>query len=308
MAKIKRRRIAASLEAGVLFQSDHTCCICRQRGKDVQIHHIDENSSNNSADNLAVVCLDCHSLVSGGRGLGKTYKRGEVRHYKRAWEKHVQNVRGIHKPRINYKKELVSQIDLIVCEILASRSDLRRVKGLLRVLYELHLWRGGPEINKKIVEGMSHLALMSGLDSGPLAALVAEKLWELCWHFVGPKDVSMNRNDANEVLGCVRALNALSYFTCANSHDKKNIQPILFSCERLFQIGLWYSNKRISNEVTKGYEQAIRGCYTDKKHLEFGFGRQAIRTSIRRLRKSILEIKPRWSAEMTRLEKLLSFR
>ena len=42
------------------------------------------------AENLAVVCLDCHSLVSGSRGLGKKYKPGEVRRYTRAGEKFVE--------------------------------------------------------------------------------------------------------------------------------------------------------------------------------------------------------------------------
>jgi len=41
--------------------------------KDVQIHHIDGTPGNSHLANLAVVCLDCHSLVSGTRGLGRQY-------------------------------------------------------------------------------------------------------------------------------------------------------------------------------------------------------------------------------------------
>ena len=156
---LKRVPIPVSIEERVLFDSDHTCCICRTKGKDVQIHHVDGKRDNNVAENLAVLCLDCHSRVSGSRGLGKQYKAGEVRRYKRAWEKFVEGTRRIHNPKIGYKKELVSQIDLIVCEILASKNDIRRVRSLLQVLYELRVWRGGPEVNKKIIEGLEQDAL-----------------------------------------------------------------------------------------------------------------------------------------------------
>src|SRR5262245_53249948 len=210
----KRIRIPASVDEQVLFSSDHTCCICRTKGKDVQIHHIDSKPHNNAPANLAVVCLDCHSVVSGSRGLGKKYKAGEVRRYKRAWEKFVEGTRRINNPKIAYKKELVSQIDLIVCEILASKNDIRRVKNLLQVLYELRLWRGGSEINKKIIEGLAHLATMSGLESNLVGGELAQTIYEMCWHFAGPHLVSMGNEEAKEVLGGVDALNNLFFFTC----------------------------------------------------------------------------------------------
>ena len=56
--------------AKVLFFSDRTCCVCNIPGKPVQIHHIDENPSNNLIDNLCVLCLDCHNdtMIKGGFG------------------------------------------------------------------------------------------------------------------------------------------------------------------------------------------------------------------------------------------------
>ncbi len=53
-----------------MFASDSTCCVCRERGKAVQVHHIDEDPSNNTPANLAVLCLECHNQtqVSGGFG------------------------------------------------------------------------------------------------------------------------------------------------------------------------------------------------------------------------------------------------
>jgi hypothetical protein len=54
----------------VLFRSARTCCVCNERRRAVQIHHIDEVPSNHATENLAVLCLDCHNdtLISGGFG------------------------------------------------------------------------------------------------------------------------------------------------------------------------------------------------------------------------------------------------
>jgi hypothetical protein len=64
----------------------HRCCICHEPRKHVQIHHIDGNPSNNEWENLAVLCVDCHSLVTGDQGFGKKYSEREVKLYKSNWE------------------------------------------------------------------------------------------------------------------------------------------------------------------------------------------------------------------------------
>jgi hypothetical protein len=53
-----RPRIPEEIEVTVLFDNDHTCCVCRQYHKDVQLHHIDGDNRNNDQSNLAVLCLD----------------------------------------------------------------------------------------------------------------------------------------------------------------------------------------------------------------------------------------------------------
>lgn len=70
----------------LMFINRHTCCICHTPRRHVQVHHIDGNSSNNSIENFAVLCLDCHSIVTGDEGLGRRYTPGEVSNYKRNWE------------------------------------------------------------------------------------------------------------------------------------------------------------------------------------------------------------------------------
>ena len=46
------------------------------------------NPGNNDSDNLAVLCRDCHSRVTGDEGLGRRYSKLEVKKYKRSWEAH----------------------------------------------------------------------------------------------------------------------------------------------------------------------------------------------------------------------------
>lgn len=300
----RRHRIPSRVRQEVLFRSNHTCCICRDRGRDVQIHHIDSNRTNNSPDNLAVVCLDCHSRITGARGLGQRFTSGEVRQYKRSWEQQVLASRRIHRPILRYRKELISQIDLMICEVLASSRDSSRCKALLDQLYELYLWRGNREIEQKILEGLSHLALMSGLGDGRLAGMVAEQLWQLCWHFVGPQDVPMNATDLRKVLGCIDALETLSTFNCEFGHSRKAAQATADHAEHFFEIGLWYARRRIANAVISLYEKGLHACYT-RNRLEFRHGYRILRRSIRRNRRVLLSQQPLWLYQRRRFDRLL---
>jgi hypothetical protein len=84
-----RVEIPAEVAALVLFQSDRTCCVCRERGKPVQLHHIDENSANSIADNLAVLCFDCHHLTQIRGGFDRKLDAAQVKLYKESWNEAV---------------------------------------------------------------------------------------------------------------------------------------------------------------------------------------------------------------------------
>jgi len=84
MTKI-RTPIPADIAAEVMFNSDSTCCICQERGKVVQIHHIDEDPSNNSIDNLSVLCLHCHNDTQVKGGFGRKLNAPLVLKYRDEW-------------------------------------------------------------------------------------------------------------------------------------------------------------------------------------------------------------------------------
>ena len=75
--------------AAILVAADRTCCVCRIGGKAVQLHHIDEDPSNASPENFAVVCLECHNETQMRGGFGRKLNAAQVRRYRNEWNNAV---------------------------------------------------------------------------------------------------------------------------------------------------------------------------------------------------------------------------
>lgn len=84
MAKA-RTNIPVDLAAEVMFASDSTCCVCRERGKALQLHHVDEDPSNNISQNLALLCLECHNDTQLRGGFGRSLNAALVIRYRDEW-------------------------------------------------------------------------------------------------------------------------------------------------------------------------------------------------------------------------------
>lgn len=80
-----RTPITAELVADAMFASDSTCCVCRERGKAVQVHHVDENPAHNRLENLAVLCLECHNETQLRGGFGRKLRAPLVIKYRDEW-------------------------------------------------------------------------------------------------------------------------------------------------------------------------------------------------------------------------------
>jgi hypothetical protein len=85
MVKKRRIPIPDDIAAEILFLSDRTCCICNTRGKQVQIHHIDENPANNNINNLSVLCFDCHDQTMIKGGFGRKLEANQIIKYCNEW-------------------------------------------------------------------------------------------------------------------------------------------------------------------------------------------------------------------------------
>jgi hypothetical protein len=292
MGKI-RLPVPTDLADEVLYRNDHTCCICNEPRKHVQIHHIDGNPNNGSMANLAVVCLDCHSRVTGVQGLGRRYGSGEVRRYKSAWEQIVLYRRSKYKPPTRaVQRELIGQIDVIICEILAAPNKAR-TKELLEILYNLHIWRGTAQIDGQIIEGFGHLAVMSGLGMPALARELARKVWEFCWHFVGPHHVKMDRIGSSFVVRCADVVGSLVTYNCLMERHLGALRASLDTAENLFDTAISYKNDKIAIAVLKAYVEGLKACESGETH-EFPRGGKALRKSARVLVRKLRDSGLKW--------------
>jgi hypothetical protein len=94
MAGKQRVPIPEDISAEVLHAADKTCSVCRDPSRSPQIHHIDENPSNNEVSNLAVLCLECHRETQIRGGFTKTLSAELVRRYRDEWLAIVQERRS----------------------------------------------------------------------------------------------------------------------------------------------------------------------------------------------------------------------
>src|SRR5271165_1728013 len=90
----KRIVIPSSIAAQVQFEADRTCCVCRKKGKRYQIHHIDEDPTNNDLQNLVVLCLDCHTETHIYGGFSRKLDEQQIRLYRDNWLAYVARKRA----------------------------------------------------------------------------------------------------------------------------------------------------------------------------------------------------------------------
>lgn len=89
MAKA-RIPIPPDTAALVQHESNRTCCVCQIPGKPYQIHHIDEDPSNNDPSNLALLCLDHHNETQLKGGFGRKLDAHQINLFKEEWIATVQ--------------------------------------------------------------------------------------------------------------------------------------------------------------------------------------------------------------------------
>jgi hypothetical protein len=147
MAK-QRTPVPKEIAARVLFEHDRTCCVCRHRGKPVQIHHLNEDPSSHSLDNLAVLCFDCHRETQIRGGFDRKLDADQVRLFREDWLRLVRRQRSADEATRGQRGEYEGrQIELATsaAEILRERKQFE----LLAVHYSVI---GNAELRDKYVE------------------------------------------------------------------------------------------------------------------------------------------------------------
>lgn len=134
-----RSKLPKTIEAEILFLNRHTCCICREKNKDVQIHHIDGRNGNNTLSNLAILCLDCHSKVTGKRGLGKSFSKSELRRYKKNWENSVKKEFGLSEKQ--QSEAMAKTLRIILSKVVTTENILKHKRRNGKLAHGDKLWR-----------------------------------------------------------------------------------------------------------------------------------------------------------------------
>jgi hypothetical protein len=149
--------ISEDVATTVLFDSDRTCCVCRERGKRVQIHHIDENPSNNDPVNLAVLCFECHEETQIKGGFGRRLDARQVVQFRNDWIERVQKRRDFTDRIAAARGALVPEKPLpeVFCdkELLDSRRITNYIQTLPAIRRDAHcrsrrLWESGNTPNQ----------------------------------------------------------------------------------------------------------------------------------------------------------------
>lgn len=98
-----------------MFASDRTCCVCRDPSRKTEIHHIDDDPSNNDISNLAVVCKDHHSDAHTNHAFARNLSPDLIRKYKESWRAIVRarlSPGGDHDHQIEYQQQVLLEVGL----------------------------------------------------------------------------------------------------------------------------------------------------------------------------------------------------
>lgn len=150
MTKKIRTEIPNDVAAKVLFLSDRTCCVCKSAKKPVQIHHIDENPSNNQPDNLAILCLDCHNDTMIKGGFGRKLNADQVILYKNDWLKTIKKRR--ESTELQGLQNQAMKRDSNFIDYVTSVSEIYRENEQFTLLVGLYNSVGNHELRDKYIE------------------------------------------------------------------------------------------------------------------------------------------------------------
>ncbi len=146
-AKKERQPIPSDIAARALFLADRICCVCRVRGKPVQIHHIDENPANNDLRNLAVLCLECHRETQIHGGFDRKLDADQVVLYKDDWSRFVARLRATEEVVMRHDWG-----DTIGIEQITSVAEIYRENGKFDLLAIHYNAIGNKELRDKYIE------------------------------------------------------------------------------------------------------------------------------------------------------------
>ena len=296
MRKI-RTPIPKNVEYELLFKNDLTCCICHDKTKGVIIHHIDENPSNNSIDNLAVLCQDHHDEVHSKGGLTKHITPQVLIKFKRQWElfnfrKMKVKSSPLHSKTGIEKVLFEFEIRKATYEILSlNTDDTNGLKQKMEYLYSIHLLEG---YSSEILSAFNNISIMISFDDTK-AAMIAEDVHHYVWHLVGPKDVQLSKEYRKNLFTILGILSTLGRFSSEFNKNNEVTKHLLVSFGYLANISIEYNLNDFAKKIIKGMERIIKDGKIDlQKENEFNQSITQMNEFLSDFKSLIKKKKPKW--------------
>jgi hypothetical protein len=265
---VRRPTIPLRLEAELMFANDHTCCLCRTERKHVVFHHIDSDRTNNTPENLAVMCLDCHSKVTGASGLGRKFTSLEVKLNKRSWEYTVRKKRGVFRHRIGEREPpfyMRTEIRRIIYE-LAVTKEIKIAKDRIELLWIYHILEAKAN-SSLILDTLYDVIYFLADNKG--GSIAAEFVPRLFYGLPDPKEIKITRKNIEDLDIAINLLTELAEFSGEFIHNERIPKSCLNALYELFVTALSYGLRITIQKILKAIKKIAKsakvGAKEDKK-------------------------------------------
>lgn len=247
----KRVPIPKPIEREVLFRNQSVCCICHKSG--VQIHHIDDNPSNNKINNLCVLCIEHHAEASNKTGMTKALDASLLRKYKKEWEGLVLRKHQEHQkeqPKASNIEKEITRFEIKKTIYSLPKKTKKETEEIMDYLFQFHLFE--ENITEYILETLDGVRWFF---TGAQLGVIAEKVFEYFWHLVGPDHVPMGRSDEIKIRKAIELLEGIGTQTAIFESNLSALNIVVDkSLPRLFEVCESYKKKKLGQRVLKAYK------------------------------------------------------
>ncbi len=301
----KRKKIPKSIEAEILLRNDRTCCICRDRSKRVQIHHIDGNSRNNALENLSVVCTEHQDELHKFGGITKGIPPLLVKKYKQNWELTVRKQRAqgfspLKSPGGIEKTLFEFEIRKVAYELVSlSDGDTDGIEQRLEFLHGIYLLDG---YSDRILKAIDHIIVLPALSGANKSSLIADKIYEFFYHLPGPDMVRIRRRDIKNLELAIDIIGTIGSLSGEFNKSIRVMNSICRSFENFLYLFIWYGLEDIALKMLKQIEEVKKACKTSyDKEKPLNAGVKKLDRLFKLIRDTVKKEQPNWKKVLTRL-------
>jgi len=256
------------LQRQILVKNKHCCCICQKDGygKEVIIHHIDGNNSNNIIPNLAILCLVHASMADAGLnkgklGSGKKLSQNEIKEFKRIWERKIEEEGKFQRATIpDYQKRQLETLYLFQIRntknrVLSYKDSDSRIEEEFEYFDQLVIeeFISKLKIRRMLIDAYSDMVFQS-IETNNLAKRLAKSLWGLFLHLAGPHYVTIGSEDKKLFKKSLENLKILGEWTAKYSSKNSTLKEVCSIIHDFAEIATWYNlsteKKRILRMLT----------------------------------------------------------